>query len=58
VQLCVTGNQVTLRADAANDGTFESMVTGTTSLAGAGLTGVMTHSFSSQALVDDFCVGQ
>ena len=58
VQLCVTGNQVTLRADAANDGTFESMVTGTTSLAGAGVAGVMTHTFSSQALVDDFCVGQ
>lgn len=58
VQLCAQGNQVTLRVDAADDGTFEAMVSGTTVLAGAGLAGVMTHTFSSQALVDDFCVGQ
>lgn len=58
VQMCIQGNAVTLRADVDNDGTFEATATGTTTLAGAGLAGIMTHTFSSQAFADDFCVGQ
>lgn len=58
VRLCITGSTVTLSADKDGDGTFEKTTAATTSLAGPGLAGVMTHTFSTQPSVDDFCVGQ
>ena len=57
IEACVVGTTVTLRADAARDGTYETMTTGTTTLTGTGLTGVMTLSNGSNPTVDDFCWG-
>ena len=58
IKACIVGNAVTLSADAANDGVFEVSTTATTTLAGAGLAGVMIHTFSTQPRADDFCVGE
>ncbi len=57
IEACVTGSTVTLRADAAADGVYEHVITGTTSIAAPGLTGVMTHSFTNHPFVDNFCWG-
>lgn len=55
VEVCVAGSTVTMRIDAAGDGTYETTKTGTTTLGGAGLTGAMT--LMPQGTVDDFCWG-
>ncbi|MBK9034688.1 MAG: hypothetical protein IPL61_26055 [Myxococcales bacterium] len=55
VEACVNGTTVTLRVDAARDGVYESSAMGTTTLTGAGLSGIMTLSASSA--VDDVCWG-
>jgi hypothetical protein len=57
VEACVAGTTVTLTIDTNNDGTPESTLTGTTTLTGPGLSGVMTHSFGAPSTADDFCWG-
>jgi hypothetical protein len=61
IEACVSGTAVTLRVDANRDGVYELTRTGTTTITGAGLTGVMAKSNSAIAtnmpLVDDFCWG-
>jgi hypothetical protein len=55
VEACVSGTAVTLRIDANQDGTYETTHNGTTTIAGAGLSGIMT--LSASAAVDNFCWG-
>jgi hypothetical protein len=61
IEACVNGATVTLRIDADQSGTYEAMTTGTTSISGAGLTGVMAKSDSATTtnmpLVDNACWG-
>ncbi|HVK86320.1 MAG TPA: hypothetical protein VM513_19505 [Kofleriaceae bacterium] len=58
LRLCAAGATVNLGVDANADATYETTLPATTTILGAGLAGVMTHTFSAQPSVDDFCVGQ
>ncbi len=55
LEACVNGATVTVRVDADQNGVYETTGTGTTTIAGAGLTGVMTHTFTHHPFVDNFC---
>jgi hypothetical protein len=57
IEACVSGSTVTLRVDGDRNGTYETMSSATTSLGGAGLTGIMTHTFGAPTEVDNFCYG-
>ena len=61
IEACVSGTAVTLRIDAAQDGTYETSLTGTTTITTAGLTGVMAASQATSTTnmprIDNFCWG-
>jgi len=58
VRASVTGTSVLLQADVTGDGVFDADLTATTSIVGAGLTGLMGYTTGgTPGYMDDFCWG-